>query len=253
MLIEGPAAQSREDRHRRLEAMLDRLRRDYGEGLLAAALYGSLSRGEDGPYSDIELFCLLDEPGDRTLEWIYGAGKAEINLYGWDDARRRAAEVDEFWALSAGQFVHATPLEGDPGLVDELRAVASSPSDASIAAQVRASTVGELYEWIGKLRNAHTAGRRETVALLACRFTELTALILALASRRVYSGSAGLFRESLELRFLPEGYERLCAMVMRGDLRGSGVTQAIGESYRGLIAWEQARGFAPEVSEWPEG
>ena len=57
-----------------------------------------MARQQDGPYSDIELLCLVDAPEmDVAYEWVYGAGKAEINVLGRNDARWEAQEVAIDW------------------------------------------------------------------------------------------------------------------------------------------------------------
>ena len=129
MSLAGPEPQDHSARLQWLEQFLERMNDSYPGKLLLAALYGSLARGEDGLYSDIELFCVIDQPGlDEDLEWVYGAGKAEINLMGPDVTRHAAAEVDEYWALSAGQFGAARLLLGDAALLEELRNLALHPS-----------------------------------------------------------------------------------------------------------------------------
>jgi kanamycin nucleotidyltransferase len=48
----------------------------YGKVVKAIGLYGSLARNEDGPYSDIEMFCVLRAPGKRAItSGVWGPGK----------------------------------------------------------------------------------------------------------------------------------------------------------------------------------
>jgi kanamycin nucleotidyltransferase len=77
-------------------------------------VYGSLARGADGPYSDIEMMCLLRTAGvERTVEWSHGPWKAEVNFLGYDVALRQAAEVDGDWPLAHGAYLNVLPLH-DP-------------------------------------------------------------------------------------------------------------------------------------------
>ncbi len=41
------------------------IRAHYQEHLLALGVYGSLARGSDGPFSDIEMHCVLQGEGTR--------------------------------------------------------------------------------------------------------------------------------------------------------------------------------------------
>ena len=50
------------DRSRRLELarhIVDQIQDHYGDHVLAIGVYGSLARGTDGPYSDIEMHCTI--------------------------------------------------------------------------------------------------------------------------------------------------------------------------------------------------
>jgi kanamycin nucleotidyltransferase len=247
----GPLPQSSAARRARLDEFLVRLNNQYGPRLLLAALYGSMARGEDGPHSDIELFCVLEEPGlDESLEWIYGPGKAEINLLGPDVARREASRVEENWSLSSGQFTGAQLLYGDAGLLEELRQRALSVSHESRQAAVASIVVGELYEWIGKLRNA--AGTDLPLAPLACDFTVVLAQAVGLANGRRYSSSMRQLSEVLTFPDLPDGFSELCQLVAAGDLRDPArVSQAIENAWSGLEPWLARLGISIPVESWP--
>ena len=105
MISEGPKAQARSERQKHLDNFIEKLHALYAGHILVIALYGSMARKHDGPYSDIELFCIVDVPGmDTTYEWIYGDGKAEINVYGLEVARKLARQVITEWSLKKDSF-----------------------------------------------------------------------------------------------------------------------------------------------------
>ncbi|HXF60350.1 MAG TPA: nucleotidyltransferase domain-containing protein, partial [Caldilineaceae bacterium] len=136
---QGPQAQTHLDRLRVLDRIVADLHRTYGADVMAIGLYGSMSRGGDGPYSDIELFCVVDRPGlDFSHEWVYGPGKAEVNVYSPDLARAAAQAVEERWALEAGAFANCRPLYGDLAFFGELKALALSHAKEKCDAMARA-------------------------------------------------------------------------------------------------------------------
>lgn len=235
---QGPQAQESIERIKMLDRIVAALHEQYGDALLAIGLYGSLARGEDGPYSDIELFCVVDIPGmDRDYEWVYGAGKAEVNVFGPDVVYARAREVADSWALEQGQFARCRPLYGDLAFFEEIKQLAQSPDPAAVNALVTEMVVGELYEWIGKLRNARARGDTN-LAFLACCFAEMTAWLLGLIHRRLYTTGATMFAESLALPDRPDGYDALCRLVMAGELSDAGrVADAIEAAWAGLGPW----------------
>lgn len=253
MISEGPKAQARSERQKHLDGFVERLHALYPGHILVIALYGSMARNQDGPYSDIELFCIVDIPGtDTTFEWIYGDGKAEINVYGLEVARKLARQVETNWSLEKGQFLKASWISGNAQLLEELSELALSVTDEEIKQEVQSITVGELYEWIGKLRNMSYAGDRGGLPVLACKFTERVALVLGLAYRKTYSTGTRQLEESLQMPDLPKGYERLCNLVMAGRLADpEEIRQAMEETWKGMIDWEKGKGIALVEQAWP--
>src|SRR2546427_11832326 len=101
LLAEGPQPMDRGDRQIEIERIVERLDSAFGRSIVAIGLYGSTARGADQPFSDIEMFCVLKKPDeDRRLEWVYGNGKAEDQLFGEDVVRRKAPELDEVWPVT---------------------------------------------------------------------------------------------------------------------------------------------------------
>ncbi len=253
MVSEGPRAQDRSKRQKHVDRFVEKLQSLYPGHIRAIALYGSMARNQEGPYSDLELFCIVDVPGtDTTFEWIYDDGKAEINVYSVEIARKLARQVEDTWSLEKGQFLKASCISGNAQLLEELRALALSVTDEEIMQEVQSITIGELYEWIGKLRNMFYTGNRSGLPLFASKFTEKVALILGLVHRRTYTTGARLLEESLQMPDLPKGYERLCTLVMAGRLADpEEIRQAMEETWKGVLDWEKEKGIAVIAQAWP--
>lgn len=241
-LFAGPQSVTGEQRRELVDTVLEQLRRRHGERLLAVALYGSTAREADGPYSDIELWAVLDDGAfgadfDETLEWVHGRGKAEVNLMSRSAVEAFAREVDESWALSHGQFVHARALWIAPDhgtLVETLRSLAAHPDDGAVDGAMAEIVVGELYELIGKLRNRYA---RLPLALLAGEFARHLAGLIGLAERHVFVSAGSMFDEAADLP-APDGAVALFKLVARGDLSDEAVvTAAIERVWAGLEAW----------------
>jgi kanamycin nucleotidyltransferase len=213
--------------------------------VLAIALYGSMAKGLDGPYSDIEMTCIVRTPGvDYAEEWAYGIGKAEVNFQGLDVARRWAATVEDEWPLEHGRYLHAKPIYGDAALVEELRHATDATPKAEFDAMIASLIVGDIYEVIGKVRNANGNGQTSYLPVLACRAADYVACVVGLAHRRIYTTRTTMFQESLALPSLPEGYAGLCRMVMTGTLDDPAAISATLEAlWTGLGAWTAAEGI----------
>lgn len=244
-LFAGPQSVTSEQRRELAELIVERLRQVHGERLLAVAVYGSTAREGDGPYSDLELWAVLDDDAlgadyDATLEWVHGRGKAELNLMSRTAIEAYAREVDEGWALSHGQFVHARALWIAPdhgALVETLRSLAAHPNDAAVDAALAEIVVGELYELVGKLRNRYA---RKPLALLVCEFAQHLACLIGLAERHVFASSGTMFDEAADLPG-PDGAAQLFGLVGQGDLRDEVVlTMAVERVWAGLEEWAHA-------------
>jgi len=102
------------DRTRRLELAREiaaQIRQHYGDHLLALGVYGSLARGTDGPYSDIEMHCVVRGSGvDKCHEWSAGPWKAEVNVYSEDVVLQWASTVDGDWSLTHGACVKVVAM-----------------------------------------------------------------------------------------------------------------------------------------------
>lgn len=104
----GPRPLARDQRLVVVDSIVARLLEAYRHHVVAIGLYGSTGRGADAPYSDIEMFCVINRPGeDSRYEWIHGDGKAEVELLGEDVIRRKAAVVDEGWSVTQAEFALA--------------------------------------------------------------------------------------------------------------------------------------------------
>ncbi len=251
---QGPQPQSRAERLQLVDRIVEDLHRTYGHELRAMALYGSLSRGTDGDYSDIELWCILATPGtDFTHEWVYGANKVEVDFYGEDGMRARAVQVDPRWSLRQGELINNRPIFGDLAFFDELRALVMSPPKAHFDQVVVEMAIGECYEWMGKLRNGFARNQLSFLPSTTCNYTLHIALIAALLHRHIYSTSSLLFQEVLTLPDLPSGYADLVELVTAGTLHDPvQVADLLERSWSGLEPWLRQHGIEfDEQNAWP--
>lgn len=212
--------------------------------LKAVGVYGSTARGQDGPYSDLEMLCVLGTPGEEfSYEWCYGPGKAEVNFYGEDVLLRKAAQVDGRWPLTHGAFLMVRPLIDPGGFFQQLRNVVRTRPREAFAAAIRATLVGELYELVGKLRNAMGAHKFASLPELALGMAKHGAFVIGLANQRCFSSGGRVLEEALDMPDRPAGFDELCRLAMSGQLSDPTVVAAACERFwAGLEAWAVAKG-----------
>jgi kanamycin nucleotidyltransferase len=253
-LLSGPRPLARAARLVVVDSIVARLLAAHRDDVVAIGLYGSTGRGTDENYSDIDLFCVIDQPGaDRRYEWIHGDGKAEVELFGEDVIRRKAAMVDEGWSVTHAEFAYPQRLRGDERFFNELHNLVFAHPDETFAEVERAIIVDELYEGIGKVRNAVATGDFVKLPSRACRIALMSALFLGLAHRKIYTAAGLDLAESMQLTRRPDGHDELCQMVMSGDLADSRrVALTLEHHWRGVVEWIDREGLDISPSlKWP--
>jgi kanamycin nucleotidyltransferase len=244
----GPVSIDHTTRLKTALGIADRLSVHYGAQLLAIGLYGSVAQSADGPYSDIEMHCVLDAPGvDRALEWTTGDWKAEINLAGINVILKKAAAVEPDWPIVQGAYVNVQPVFDPSNLFIHLKKAAISQPATKFSKAIKDLIVGEMYELAGKIRNAGLRQSSVMLAYYAVEFARWGACLIGLDNRYIYPLPIKLFSASLELDNCPMGYEALCRLVMAGDLSDSHQTlQACEDFWQGVNVWARLKGLRLE-------
>lgn len=228
------------------EQLVQRILAVHGEKVLAIGVYGSLARGTDQPYSDIEMMCVFNTTGeDYAHEWIEDTCKVEVNFVSVDEFLRDVATVDPEWAITHGAYFDLKPMYGSPDFFTQISHALHSPSPEMFASALRELIIGSIYENMGKLRNSRLAGNCGSLPLLACTIAEEGAFAIGLANRKCYSTQALLFQESLAFANRPDGYDALCQLVTAGNLSdGDAIATTIEQFWVGLVAWAEENGLS---------
>src|SRR5699024_12655178 len=104
-IVNGPIKMTREDRMKIVHEIKERILDNYGDVVKAIGVYGSLGRQADGPYSDIEMVCVLyTEEAEFSHEGTTGEWKVEVNLDSEEILLEYASQVESDWPLTHGQF-----------------------------------------------------------------------------------------------------------------------------------------------------
>jgi kanamycin nucleotidyltransferase len=240
-----PQPMEHQQRMELAQMIAERLISRYGKSVKAIGLYGSLARNEDGPYSDIEMFCVLRAPAEtRNYEWCAGPWKAEVNVRDEVALRQEASEVAGSWARTHGAFVHVFPLTDPEDYFSGLRELVMSHPPELFREVIEEVLVGDIYELIGKVRNAHVRGHEQALVVLAVELTQRTAYALGLEHRHLYGTSSSVLDEALRLPDLPEGFHPMAQMVMTGDLQHAPlIVSACDILWSGLVRWAEERSY----------
>ncbi|KFM94500.1 kanamycin nucleotidyltransferase [Paenibacillus macerans] len=148
MHMNGPVEITRGERLETCREIAARLHEVYGENIRAIGVYGSVSRGTDGPFSDIEMFCVLKgegEPAEFSYEWSAGPWKAEVDVCSADVLLRTASTVEGDWPLTHGPFFSPLSLYDPEAFFFRLKEAAESPTKEDFRRAINEVLVGEMY------------------------------------------------------------------------------------------------------------
>lgn len=235
----GPDEMTQAQRLAVAREISDRLRQHYGDRVKAVGIFGSVARETDGPYSDVELYCILDGKNvEDAYEWATGTWKALVNIYSEDVMIRDAAVVDETWPVVQSGYVYVKPLYDPSGIFVRVREVALMDRPDEFKMHIQKLIAGELYETIGKIRNAHALKVGAALPLLAFELTKHGAALIGLINRHLYISFSTHLQEASELPDKPEGYDALCNLVLSGKL----------DDFEAIV--NRANGFWEGIESW---
>jgi kanamycin nucleotidyltransferase len=227
----------------------------YGKSILAIGVYGSISKGTDGPFSDIEMFCVLresDESADFCYEWSAGPWKAEVDVCTADVLLKTASTVEERWPLTHGPYFSQLSLYDPEGFFPKLKEAAESPTPKDFQNAIQEVLVGEVYELVGKLRNASLNGPHTYLPYLAMQFAQYGAMLIGLHNRKLYSTGSMVLPEALQLPHRPDGFDDVARMVMPGELtEPSRIVSACEHFWSGLVKWAAEHGYVIHTQRIP--
>lgn len=244
--LSGPQTFNRAERLARAEEITRRVREHLGEQARAAAWYGSLARGADGPYSDVEMFFIVAGEGiDHSLEWSTGPWKAEVNLQSEDMLLEEAREFDDMWPVMHGKSVHNIAIFDPDGLLPLARQAVYDHADEAFEELLKEIIIGDLYEVVGKVRNGLVQSTPELILPYAFKAAHYGASLAGIANRRIYNSGSTVLSESLSLPNLPNGYAGLVELLLSGTLNNlTTVGAAVNRMWEGVESWANQRGIA---------
>lgn len=241
MNMHGPVKISRSERLETCHEIAKRLHEVFGDKIKAIGVYGSVSRGTDGPYSDTEMFCVLHESSesvDFAYEWSAGPWKAEVDICSADILLKKAATVDGRWPLTHGPYFSTLRLYDPEDFFPTLKKAAESPTSSDFSRTISEVLVGEMYEFVGKLRNVSLNGPITYLPYLAVQFAHYGAMLVGLHNRKLFSTGAMVLPEALEMPNRPKGFDNVAKLVMFGDLaEPPKIVSACENFWNGLVDW----------------
>jgi kanamycin nucleotidyltransferase len=158
----------------------------------------------------------------------------DVDLRGREWLLRDAATVEEDWSVTHANYLRTLPLFDPDGFFPLLAETVRAVPDEKFRQAMSALIVGEIYEAVGRVRNA----RGLPSPGFGHYIVRLGYWLVGQAHRRTWSTATRAVAESLLLPDLPDGYAALC----EGDFS----VEAVERFWRGVAHWASAHGLAVE-------
>ncbi|MCL6642431.1 MAG: hypothetical protein K6T71_03805 [Candidatus Bipolaricaulota bacterium] len=232
-----------EDRLAVARDLAQRILAKHGDAVLGIAIYGSLARGADTPYSDIELKVITtDSVDEHDVEYVHRSGmKIEINYEQAEKYLCRAGSADTDWPIWAGQYRQQLVLFERENLFARARKATESRHDEDFRAAQAQLIAEDLYELVQKIRGAWEHSQEENLRWWAGRFLWFSIMWLGLANRKYFTSGGTVWEEVRRFTVLPKDFESYLSV-----LAGFKPSSA-GEIYRAVEGlWAEIRRLAEE-------
>lgn len=227
--------------------------RKYGDAVLGIALYGSVARGADTSYSDIELRVITDASvPEHDVEYVHRSGaKIEINYEQAENYLRRAASVDTDWPIWAAIYRQQLVLfEREDFFVRARKAIESVREEDFRAAQAQL-IAEDLYELVQKIRGAWEQHREENLRWWAGRFLWFSMLWLGLANRKYFTTGGTVWDEVRRFSILPKNFEsQLAVLAGFKPSNASEVYCAVEDLWAEIQRLAESQGVVWQSDEW---
>jgi kanamycin nucleotidyltransferase len=201
------------------------------------------------------MFCVLEQSSesiDFSYEWSSGPWKAEVNVRSADVLLETASTVDGEWPLTHGPFFAPLCLYDPKGFFPKLKEAAKSPTKEAFKHAINEVLVGEMYEFIGKLRNVHLQGPHTYLPYLAMQFAQYGAMLVGLHNQKRFTTGSKVLPEALEMPNRPAGFDDVAQLVMSGELADSSrIVSACEKFWSGLDEWAAEYGYVIHTERIP--
>ncbi len=183
----------------------------YGSGLLLCGLFGSAMRGTDTSWSDLELFCVADDPCPlKSASFIYHGIFVGVTVKKRGELERLLTHPTMDWPLLMGILSVLEPLAGDGDLVGKWIEMGESAPEERFRALLKKNLPDLVFESYGRVRSCEARGNEGDLYPAVYEVLLEMNLVICLLNRcsvnhDYYQGVVDTF----DFPLLPKGYAEL--------------------------------------------
>lgn len=247
-----PCPTTREQRLARAEEISNLLIKRYGTGVIAICIYGSTARGEDAPYSDLEMAAVLNKNVEPFRhEFFLDGWKTEVELWTREQIIEHLEDRDLNWPIQGRQFVDILSLHDPSGFWEEVKSWAHTTVEKWDEI-LQEAMVGDFLESVGKYRNAKHCD--DTVAMRWCAWSVTwdAIRIVGILNKIFFSSRNAAPKEAIRLPLLTPGLSEAVGLFSTGRLDDSqALDAAVEKMVRGILETCRERGTFLENTSLP--
>lgn len=198
-----------------IERLIGPIKARFGDNLIALAATASFARGDDGPYSDLELTAFVH----NVPEGPHGVGRIHDGLLveliwmtrdGWLDMVCRRPGLE--WHLAGSDLLQ--PII-NPEFIAALVKEAARPRRADCLGLAKRHW-HEVQESTSKVLKASAAGDAEALALVYWDMVRHVLISLSFLNARPFTTFARMIPEARRFDILPTRFEAMLAPLVHG-------------------------------------
>ncbi|OGD78841.1 MAG: hypothetical protein A2Y64_01150 [Candidatus Coatesbacteria bacterium RBG_13_66_14] len=189
----------------------------HGEDLLLCGLYGSAMRGTDTPWSDLELFCVVDDLCPlESLSFLYHGIHVAVTVKRQCELERLLTEPSREWPVLMGILSVLEPLAGDGDWVPKWLELGESAPPERFHNFLAKKLPDLVFESYGRVRSCAAGGDFDDLHPAVCKFLLEMNLVLCLVNRRwvTHDYFRGL-ADAAGFPLLPAGYAETAPALWR--------------------------------------
>ncbi|UCD19432.1 MAG: hypothetical protein JSU64_08475 [candidate division WOR-3 bacterium] len=210
--------------------------KELGKNLIAIAADGSFARGEDGPYSDLELMIFVEDSKDLPFGFsrVHDGLLIEGLFVTEQEFHRMIHEPNEQWYVAGSDKLLAVT---NPAFVKRLEKYRVRDRTQKFRHMVRGAT-HEVQEAFGKLFNAIERRNRDNLFIVLSEAVVAVLKFMSYINERPYTSSRKFITEARTMKIRPDGIDDFLRVVVGAQhLDWERLRTTAEELFRGIEAY----------------
>jgi len=180
----------------------------YGDDILLGGIFGSVAKGTDTEYSDLEMFFIVrDESSAKSFHFAFRSMPITSIVQKVSEVEKDITEIELDWPLKMGRLFNMKITYGEPAILKRFRRLLNSVSQSKFYRCIAKETP-LCYEGLGRLKAVMVRGNtHETGLFVAETLMEFTLLTAIFNREFINYDYLGGLNEAYKFKKLPRDFE----------------------------------------------